>query len=62
MHHHKYVFNDLVVAKGEVNMHPCIANGGARKERNTFWIHNQMHKNMFYMNDSLHATKFHKKP
>jgi hypothetical protein len=36
VHHHKYVFNNLVIAKGEMNMHPYIANGGAGKGRNAF--------------------------
>jgi hypothetical protein len=44
-----------------MNMYPPIANGGARKKRNTVWVHNQMHRDMFYMSDNLHATKFHKK-
>jgi hypothetical protein len=43
-----------------MNMYPPIPNGGARKKRNTFWVHNQIHRDMFYMSVNLHATKFHK--
>jgi hypothetical protein len=57
---HKYVFGDWIIAKGEMNMYPPFPNGGARKKRNTFWVHNQMHRDMFYMSVNLHATKFHK--
>jgi hypothetical protein len=36
MHRHAYVFGDQLVVKGEMNMHPRIANGGVRNKRNTF--------------------------
>jgi hypothetical protein len=36
MHHHEYVFDEQLVAKEEMSMHPPhIANVGARNKRNT---------------------------